>query len=602
MLVNGCMHSSKTFDLVAGSFCEGKPVYLSSDGNYLWDIHISGYGWGIGTGCGATSASVINNNEAAQPYLLTTGWKCAASGNWVVDPDFSVTCLESSDMISCPSGQGSTLVGNCETCAAGKFNGVNEVGGCDVCQAGKFSLAGASICTSCPAGFSNTPGSASCPLTQCQIVSLSGCELAQPGLMTIYYLDENKTCDGKRVYKSLSGKHLWFEDKPQYPGTSWMAGNGGCGSQGRVLANPSSDLNPFDFSGQWRCWHGYWREFSLTAQCLTPRDCALGRGLGHNGDCVICSVGKFSDTTGPENCKDCVTSTFTDSVGQSICSQCPTGTYSDRGSSSCHEYERVVDVGTMSQLNQAMKTKAGFGSANSGDVITIAPGTYNCQSGCYDKNEMLALYQFWATITCDDTHSATNQVSEPDLGKFIIANIFFKFDHKCVIDSSIRQGNEPRRCMFIDGSGDGTLSISNIRFINGYSGYGGAMYVVTAVVMTIVNCEFENHSVVNSSGEQFGGGAIHIYFGNTVTIADCRFQGNSAPKGKDVQVNPGGTLLIAGSLAKSPPSLSWEEINMEATGIVLKGCARGMYGKYIPDGADGDSCSASAGAISDAVR
>ncbi|GMI51875.1 hypothetical protein ScalyP_jg823, partial [Parmales sp. scaly parma] len=234
----------------------------------------------------------------------------------------------------------------------------------------------------------------------------------------------------------------------------------------------------------------------------------------------------------------------------------------------------------MSQLNQAMKTKDGFGSANSGDVITIAPGTYNCQSGCYNKNEMLALYQFWATITCDDTHSATNQ---------------------CVIDSSIRQGNEPRRCMFIDGSGDGTLSISNIRFINGYSGYGGAMYVVTAVVMTIVNCEFENHSVVNSSGEQFGGGAIHIYFGNTVTIADCRFQGNSAPKGKDVQVNPGGTLLIAGSLAKSPPSLSWEEINMEATGIVLKGCARGMYGKYIPDGADGDSCSASAGAISDAV-
>jgi len=125
--------------------------------------------------------------------------------------------------------------------------------------------------------------------------------------------------------------------------------------------------------------------------------------------------------------------------------------------------------------------------------------------------------------------------------------------------------------MFIDGTGDGKLVVARMRLINGYQGYGGAMYIVTATTIDIISCVFENNVAYSSSGGQYGGGALFIFQGNTVTIADSIFQNNQSPRGDDIYLYSSATLLLA---APTEPgmSLKYEEIYIHEDGSKYSIC------------------------------
>lgn len=74
-------------------------------------------------------------------------------------------------------------------------------------------------------------------------------------------------------------------------------------------------------------------------------------------------------------------------------------------------------------------------------------------------------------------------------------------------------------------SSSGDVTLKNLKFTNGNSNVGGAIYITGSAKYTIINCTFTNNKV-----SQFGG-AIYNNVVDTLTIKDCNFTGNGASNG-----------------------------------------------------------------------
>ena len=78
--------------------------------------------------------------------------------------------------------------------------------------------------------------------------------------------------------------------------------------------------------------------------------------------------------------------------------------------------------------------------------------------------------------------------------------------------------------------------LKNIKFINGYSSYAGAVYY-SGQNINILNCTFENNVAYNNPG-----GAIYTYSNGVNNFINCTFIGNKMTKSGQY----GGAVYISG--------------------------------------------------------
>ena len=71
-------------------------------------------------------------------------------------------------------------------------------------------------------------------------------------------------------------------------------------------------------------------------------------------------------------------------------------------------------------------------------------------------------------------------------------------------------------------SSSGTITLKNMKFVDGNSHDGSAIYITGSAKFTIINCTFTNNKANHY------GGAIYNNVRNTLTVQDCKFTGNSA--------------------------------------------------------------------------
>ena len=71
-------------------------------------------------------------------------------------------------------------------------------------------------------------------------------------------------------------------------------------------------------------------------------------------------------------------------------------------------------------------------------------------------------------------------------------------------------------------SSSGDITLKNMKFVDGNTHNGGAVYITGSAKFTIINCTFTNNKASNY------GGAIYNNVVATLTIKDCKFTGNNA--------------------------------------------------------------------------
>ncbi len=71
-------------------------------------------------------------------------------------------------------------------------------------------------------------------------------------------------------------------------------------------------------------------------------------------------------------------------------------------------------------------------------------------------------------------------------------------------------------------SSSGDITLKNMKFVDGNTHNGGAVYITGSAKFTIINCTFTNNKANHY------GGAIYNNVVDTLTIKDCKFTGNSA--------------------------------------------------------------------------
>ncbi|MDR0911406.1 MAG: hypothetical protein LBM96_02245, partial [Methanobrevibacter sp.] len=75
----------------------------------------------------------------------------------------------------------------------------------------------------------------------------------------------------------------------------------------------------------------------------------------------------------------------------------------------------------------------------------------------------------------------------------------------------------------------------NIKFFNGKSGNGGALYCESGTLVNIIDCKFINNSATGSGS----GGAIYNNYGNSFNVSNSRFENNFAGFGGAIENNGG---------------------------------------------------------------
>ncbi len=107
------------------------------------------------------------------------------------------------------------------------------------------------------------------------------------------------------------------------------------------------------------------------------------------------------------------------------------------------------------------------------------------------------------------------------------------------------------------------VTLKNIKFINGYSNYAGAVYY-SGQNINILNCTFENNNVINTTASNGLGGAMYINPSAGCTIEDCTFIGNSAS-------NRGGAVFLftqTGSVNNLNRNIFMENNVLQAGGAI----------------------------------
>ena len=125
----------------------------------------------------------------------------------------------------------------------------------------------------------------------------------------------------------------------------------------------------------------------------------------------------------------------------------------------------------------------------------------------------------------DDLQQIVNSASE---GSTVKLNKSYTPANQITIDKSLTingAGNTLDCSKASIKSSSGDITLKNLKFANGNSNTGGAIYITGSAKYTIINCTFTNNKVTHF------GGAIYNNVVETLTIKNCNFTGNGASNG-----------------------------------------------------------------------
>ena len=163
---------------------------------------------------------------------------------------------------------------------------------------------------------------------------------------------------------------------------------------------------------------------------------------------------------------------------------------------------------------------AGNSIMPNGDTAVLAVGVYECSGGtCAASHSMLQTSGLDGEVKCEEDTAV------------------------CVLN-----GEGTRRGMHVSGTGASTLLLRALSFIDGgfvegVSGTGGGVYIVSGAIVTIELCVFSNCRATSSS---YGGGAIWVESSaTTVNVYGTSFNDNTAASGNGDDIyRRGGTITI----------------------------------------------------------
>ena len=265
----------------------------------------------------------------------------------------------------------------CALCAAGYYQSEYGQGSCnDICGAGYYSLAGASVCESCPAGtHSTTVGATSETFCEpCPAGTMSGPH-AQSCSDCFYgtYSDASgssvcESCGAGRWSGMVASECVDCVPGKYYDGiTAWYFVTMGC-----LGCSAGTYSNTTRASFCYTCVAGTSTQGSETA-CT---DCSAGEFAAVDGDrCANCPAGKYSASSRATKCDDCVAGTFS-AERSTACTNCSAGEFSGAAAGVCE----ICSAGTFSAYTKATECDicaAGTFSADKASVCT------NCSRGEY---------------------------------------------------------------------------------------------------------------------------------------------------------------------------------------------------------------------------
>ena len=267
--------------------------------------------------CSNCAAGTYSTGAASSCTTCTAGYYCPSNSNRIICPDGYTSAAGASAQANCyisvPPGkylttEGSTSIG---TCPAGTYKGGHTVNfgsksSCNACLKNSYSAAGASVCTTCPAGkYTTGTGSTSCISCPAGSYCVAGanpqsCPAGQYSPMNSASCSE---C-GAGTYNSGTGN----------TGCSTCPAGYRCTGGANISQCPA----------------GYYSN----AGAVNCTRCAAGKySAAGSASCSSCPAGKYS-SAGAASCTSCPAGKYS-SAGASSCTNCPAGKYSAAGASSC---------------------------------------------------------------------------------------------------------------------------------------------------------------------------------------------------------------------------------------------------------------------------
>ena len=129
------------------------------------------------------------------------------------------------------------------------------------------------------------------------------------------------------------------------------------------------------------------------------------------------------------------------------------------------------------------------------------------------------------SILKDDAGDLSKIISSASAGSTVKLNKSYAPANRINIDKSLTidgAGNTIDCSKASIRSSSGDITLKNLKFSNGNSFNGGAIYITGSAKFTIINCTF-----TNNKASSFGG-SIYNNVVDTLTIKDCKFTGNDA--------------------------------------------------------------------------
>ena len=230
-------------------------------------------------------------------------------------------------------------------------------GSCQTCLAGTYSLAGASSCTPCNAGYyQNQAGQSTCIACPSPTISTSsGSSSCTPCAAGTFYISASSSCSPCSAgYFSPAGSLSctactagYFSAGASGSCTACNAGYFSAGASSSCSSCSAGYYSPAASGSCTPCNAGYYSP-AVSGSC-TP--CNAGYfSAGASSSCSSCSAGFFSPATssscspcsagyfslgGSGSCSPCSAGYYQDQTGQSTCNTCPILTSSTSGSVSC---------------------------------------------------------------------------------------------------------------------------------------------------------------------------------------------------------------------------------------------------------------------------
>ena len=193
-------------------------------------------------------------------------------------------------------------------------------------------------------------------------------------------------------------------------------------------------------------------------------------------------------------------------------------------------------------------------TGNKDDIVKIEDLTMN---GNYDEN------CFIGAIENKSSNVEINNVDFKNFSQGVNGAVILKGIGKIKIDNSLFQDNETiyneGAAIFFSENSKYEANISNTKFINNNSVYGGALSIKKSTDFNLVldNCTFSNNSATNNSQLKpgkvkppFGGAVLVLKSKGDLTIRNCNFNENRVEEHNyfgEIEEGSGGAIAVMSS-------------------------------------------------------